>query len=61
MMQQVLVAHEIPTRVLDLGMVAYMGLGSPAALQVPAENQWMAQLLLAPLDDEVRAEEGAPE
>jgi hypothetical protein len=32
-MQQVLAAHEIPTRIVDLGAGSYLGAGSPAALQ----------------------------
>ncbi|HEY9859695.1 MAG TPA: hypothetical protein V6D16_09325 [Candidatus Obscuribacterales bacterium] len=51
-MQQVLAAHQIPARVLDLGVAPYLGLGSPAALQVRAEDQWTALLLISPVEEE---------
>lgn len=56
LMQQVLDAHRIPTRVLDLGLGCYMGGGSPAALQVLQKDQWTALLLLSPMTDETDAE-----
>lgn len=52
-MQQVLESHEIPTRILDIGMSSYLGMGCPAALQVPPEHQWTALLLLSPIDEEL--------
>lgn len=54
-MQQVLEAHEIPTRILDLGVSSYLGMGSPTALQVPPEYQWTALLLLSPIDEELES------
>ncbi|MBD1862012.1 MULTISPECIES: hypothetical protein [Trichocoleus] len=51
-MQQVLAAHQIPARVLDLGVAPYLGLGSPAALQVRVEDQWTALLLISPVEEE---------
>lgn len=56
MMQQVLVAHEVPARIVDLGVMPYMGLASPAALQVRAEDRWTALMLLSPLEEEIKAE-----
>lgn len=56
-MQQVLAAHQIPARVVDLGSVSYLGLGSPAALQVRSEDQWTALLLLSPVDEETEAQD----
>ncbi len=51
-MQQVLAAHQIPSRIIDLGMTSYLGAGSPAALQVQAADQWNALLLLSPVEEE---------
>lgn len=39
-MQQLLAAHNIPTRILDLGIVCYFGMGASAALQVHPEDRW---------------------
>ena len=52
MMQQVLAAHQISARVLDIGVAPYLGLGSPAALQVRVEDQWTALLLISPVEEE---------
>lgn len=54
-MQQVLAAHGIPARIVDLGLTSYMGMGSPAALQVHSVHQWAARLLLSPIEDESEA------
>ncbi|MBC7970101.1 MAG: hypothetical protein H7Z11_08250 [Verrucomicrobia bacterium] len=51
LMQQVLIAHEISARIIDLGVESYMGQGSPAALQVPAEDEQAALLLLSTVDE----------
>lgn len=51
-MQQVLAAHQIPSRILDLGVAPYLGQGSPAALQVRSEDRWTALLLLSPIEEE---------
>jgi hypothetical protein len=51
-MQQVLAAHQIPARIVDLGIVSYLGSGSPAALQVRSEDQFAALLLLSPIAEE---------
>lgn len=50
-MEQVLDAHQIPVRVVDLGVSSYMGAGCPAALQVHPEDRWEALLLLSPVTD----------
>ncbi|MBD1936343.1 MULTISPECIES: hypothetical protein [unclassified Microcoleus] len=52
LMQQVLAAHQIPSRIIDLGAVSYLGMGSPAALQVRSQDQWTALLLLSPIETE---------
>ncbi len=58
-MQQILAAHQIPTRIIDLGIASYMGTGSPAALQVRSSDRWTALLLLSPLEEEQAPEEDA--
>lgn len=55
-MQQLLEAHAIPTRILDLGAVSYLGVGSPAALQVPVSEQMTALLLLSPINEDAGSE-----
>lgn len=52
-MQQILAAHQIPSRILDLGIAPYLGSASPAALQVRQMDRWTALLLLSPLEDEL--------
>lgn len=52
-MQQMLAAHQIPARVLDLGMAPYLGWGSPAALQVRPQDRWTALLLLSQIEEEL--------
>ena len=54
-LQQVLAAHAIPTCIVDLGVKSYMGQGSPAALQVPAEHEQLAILLLSGVDESIEA------
>ena len=51
-MQQLLAAHDISTRILDMGIACYFGTGSPAALQVHAKYQWAALLILSPIEEE---------
>ncbi|KOR34686.1 MULTISPECIES: hypothetical protein [Planktothricoides] len=53
LMQQLLAAHQIPSRILDLGIAPCLGSGSPAALQVRSVDRWTALLLLSPLEDEL--------
>ena len=50
-MQQILSAHDIPCRVLNIGAGIYCGQGSQAALQVQTKDQWTALLLLSPPED----------
>lgn len=47
LMQEMLAAHDIPARALDLGAAVYLGQGSPAALQVRPGDRWTALLLLS--------------
>lgn len=53
LMQQMLVSHQIPARVLDQGIATYLGAGSPAALQVQRQDEWTARLLISPIEEEV--------
>lgn len=55
--QQLLAAHDIPVRIIDLGMVSYFGAGSPAAIQVRPQDKWTALLLLCPLEEEIQSTE----
>ena len=52
LMQQVLAAHDIPSRIIERGITPYFGAGSPAALQVRAQDQWIALLLLSCPEEE---------
>ena len=51
-MHQILVAHDIPSRVVNHGIAPHFGCGTPAALQVRAQDQWTALLLLSPVEDD---------
>lgn len=51
-MQQILFAHEIHSRIVDLGVRSYFGAGTPAALQVRLKDKWTALLLLSPVEEE---------
>ncbi|CAD5926865.1 hypothetical protein PCC9214_01023 [Planktothrix tepida] len=55
LMQQVLEAQDIPTRMIDLGVCSSLGMGSPIGLQVLAEHQWAALLLLSPIEEELES------
>jgi hypothetical protein len=57
LMQQMLAAHQIPSRIVELGAAAYMGLGCPAALQVQTSDQYAALLLLSPIEEDTEAPE----
>jgi Na+-translocating ferredoxin:NAD+ oxidoreductase RnfC subunit len=57
-MQQVLEAHQIPSRIVDLGIASYLGTGSPTAVQVRPEDKWTALLLLSPKESEPGEEPG---
>jgi hypothetical protein len=47
LMQQILASHNIPSRVIDIGIGIYFGQGSQSALQVRTEDRWTALLLLS--------------
>lgn len=51
LMQQLLSAYNIPSRVVDIGLGIYCGQGSQAALQVRPQDQWTALLLLSAPED----------
>ena len=57
LIQQLLAAHNIPVRIVDLGSVSYMGWGSAAAVQVQPQDATTAWLLVSPLEEEVRESE----
>lgn len=57
LMQQVLLAHDIPTRLVALGLGLYMGQGSPAALQVLIEDEQTALNLLKPVEEKTETSE----
>ncbi len=52
LMQQMLSAYNIPSRVIDIGAGIYCGQGSQAALQVLSQDQWTALLLLSTPEDD---------
>jgi hypothetical protein len=52
MMQQILAAHDIPSRIVNQGVAPHFGCGIPALLEVRQRDRWTALLLLSPLDDE---------
>jgi hypothetical protein len=52
LMQQILAAHQIPARIVDQGISSYLGVGSPAALQVQSQDEWTARLLLSTPDEQ---------
>lgn len=45
LMAELLAAHNIPARIVDLGCHAYFGQGSSAKLQVRQRDRWTAMLL----------------
>jgi hypothetical protein len=51
LMQQILEAYEIPSRVLNIGAGIYFAPGSQAVLQVRSEDRWTALLLLSSPED----------
>ena len=52
LMQQILAAHQIPTRIVDLGVASYLGAGNATALQVLPEHQPTASLLISPIEED---------
>lgn len=46
-MEQLLTAHDIPSRVIDIGIGFYFGQGNQAVLQVRSKDKWTALLLLS--------------
>jgi hypothetical protein len=51
-MQQILAAHQIPTRIVDLGIASCFGAGSATALQVLPEDERTASLLISPIEED---------
>jgi hypothetical protein len=51
LMQELLAAYNIPSRVVDIGLGVYCGQGSQTALQVLSKDQWTALLLLSTPED----------
>jgi hypothetical protein len=56
-MQQILAAHQIPARIVDLGVASYLGAGSATALQVLPEDRETALLLIAPIEKEPESDD----
>lgn len=52
LMQQLLAAHQIPARIVDLGIASYLGAGSATALQVQPQDEWAASLLISPIESD---------
>ena len=52
LMQQILAAHQIPARIVDLGVASYLGAGSATALQVLPEDRPTALLLISPIEEQ---------
>jgi hypothetical protein len=52
LMQQMLAAYDIPSRVIEIGGGIYFGQGTQAALQVRSQDRWTALLLLSPPEDD---------
>jgi hypothetical protein len=50
-MQQMLVAHSIPVRLVSHGAAIHFGCDSPIAVQVRLQDQWTALLLLSPIEE----------
>jgi hypothetical protein len=51
LMQQILAAHQIPARIVDLGLASYLGAGSATGLQVLPEHQQTASLIINPIEE----------
>jgi len=52
LIQQILAAHQIPTRIVDLGIASYLGAGTATALQVLPEHQPTASLPISPIEED---------
>jgi len=58
LMQQILAAHQIPARIVDLGLGSSdLGAGSATALQVLAEDRPTAWLLIDPIEKETESDD----
>ena len=52
LMQQLLAAQDIQARIISQGLgSAYLGGGSPSALQVRLQDRWTALLLLSEIEE----------
>ncbi|KKJ01438.1 putative signal transducing protein [Prochlorothrix hollandica] len=47
LVQQMLDAQDIPSRIIDLGAPTYLCVGGPTAVQVLSQDRWTALLLLS--------------
>ena len=52
-MQQMLLAHGIPSRLISKGIMQPFVCDTLIALQVRLQDQWTALLLLSPVDESV--------
>ena len=54
LMQQLLAAQDIQARIIGQGIgFAYLGGGSPSALQVRLQDRWTALLLLSEMEEHI--------
>jgi predicted alpha/beta hydrolase family esterase len=60
LMQQMLAAHQIPSRIVPHGVVSHFGCAVSTLLQVRCQDQWTALLLLS-LIDEMTFDESPPD
>jgi hypothetical protein len=51
-MQQILAAHQIPARIVDLGIASCFGAGSATALQVLPEDEPAASFLNSQIEED---------
>jgi hypothetical protein len=56
-MEQILAAHQIPARIVDLGVASYLGAGSAAAIQVLPEDRETALVLIGPIEKDPESDD----
>jgi hypothetical protein len=56
-MQQILAAHHIQARIVDLGVTSYLGAGSATALQVLPQDRETALLLVSPIEKDPESDD----
>ena len=61
LMQQLLAAYDIPSRVVEMGASIYCGQGSQVTLQVRPQDRWTALLLLSSPEDSLEDRPDPPQ